>query len=503
MTFEDMKGLRAEGYVRDSSLDQRDGSGPDIQRHNVQRFAESYGLVLGQRWYTEFVSGRSVAKRKEFHQFIEDARLDLYDVLLVDHTSRFGRNQAECIRYKGEMQRLGKTVVFVSQGIISGSDRDFLAERINETLDEQYSRNLSRYVRAGKAEKAAQGHALGHAPIGYKTARSPSGRGAYMVPDERTMPVLLALLREYVGGRHSFKTLAQHLNAQGYRTSRGNPFTESSVNQVLTNPFYIGKFYYHYGKEDEEIREGVHQVPEEVSTLWDRCQEVKAEKARAGHPSPPSRRHRVYPLTGVLVCDGCGQPFHGVSTISKPRSYPRMFHSWHRCDMRPLSVSAPAVEAEFAERVLSQIKLDDGWRGAVIRAMTNEGPQPDNSLEVKRIESAMANLRKQHLWGVITDEEFRREHVSLERQKKIMEVARTLAMTPNLDRAAQLLSDLPALWQHPGVTAEQRRELAREVFEEVRLREGRLAAVKPRPEYAPLFAYSIWRYHVVGGDQPL
>ena len=42
--FEDLKGLRAEGYVRDSSLDQRDGAGPDIQRHNIQRFAQTYGL---------------------------------------------------------------------------------------------------------------------------------------------------------------------------------------------------------------------------------------------------------------------------------------------------------------------------------------------------------------------------------------------------------------------------------------------------------------------------
>ncbi len=113
----------------------------------------------------------------------------------------------------------------------------------------------------------------------------------------------------------------------------------------------------------------------------------------------------------------------------------------------------------------------------------------------------MANLRKQHLWGVITDEEFRTEHASLERQKRALEGAGAPLMTPNLDRAAQLLSALPALWQHPGVTPEQRRELAREVFEEVRLREGRLAAVKLRPEYATLFAYSIWRYHVVGGDQ--
>ncbi|MFH1142054.1 MAG: recombinase family protein [Chloroflexota bacterium] len=500
VSFEDLKGLRAEGYIRDSTLDQRDGFGPEIQKHDIQRFAESYGLVLSSRWYTEFVSGRSVARRKEFQQFIEDARLDLFDVLLVDHTSRFGRNQAECISYKDEMQRLGKVVVFVSQGIISGSDRDFLSERINETLDEAYSRNLSRYVRAGKAEKAAHGHALGHAPLGYKTAKAPSGRGACLVPDEKTMPVLLALLRGYASRQHSFQSLARHLNAHGYRTSYRNPFTETSVNQVVSNPFYTGKFYYHKGRPDQELRDGVHQVPEEVRTLWSQCHEAKLEKLASGRPSPAARGHRIYPLTGVLVCDSCGQPFHGVSTISKPRSYPRMFHSWHRCDMRPMSVAAPTVEREFAERVLSQVNLDDGWRDAVIRAMTAEGPEPDHSLEIKKLESAMANLRKQHLWGAINDDEFKMDYVSLERQKKVLDVAKQPVLTPNLDRSAHILKDLPSLWQHPGVTPKQRRELAREVFEEIRLKQGRLVAIKPRPEYAPLFAYSIWRQNVVGDN---
>jgi DNA invertase Pin-like site-specific DNA recombinase len=130
-SFEDLRGLRAVGYVRDSTLDQREGYGPDIQEHNEERFAESYGLVVNDRWYNEFVSGRSMEKRHELQQLLEDARLDLFDVVLADHTSRFGRNQAECIRNKEELQTLGKTVVFVSQGIISGSDRDF-SERADQ-----------------------------------------------------------------------------------------------------------------------------------------------------------------------------------------------------------------------------------------------------------------------------------------------------------------------------------------------------------------------------------
>ena len=66
ISSEDLRGLRAVGYIRDSTLDQRDGFDPDIQRRNEERFAESYGLILSDRWYTEFVTGRSMQKRVEF-----------------------------------------------------------------------------------------------------------------------------------------------------------------------------------------------------------------------------------------------------------------------------------------------------------------------------------------------------------------------------------------------------------------------------------------------------
>ena len=501
MTFEDLKGLEARGYVRDSKLDQRDGFGPDIQQSNIQRFAESYGLLLGERWYTEFVSGRSVAKRGQFQQLLVDAKLGLFKVLLVEHTSRFGRNQAECIRYKEELQRLGIVVVFVSQGIISGSDRDFLSERINETLDEAYSRNLSRYVRSGFAEKAGQGRAVGRPPLGYRNERAPSGRGARMVPDHDTMPVLLAALRGYAAGKHSLRTLSQELNAQGYSTGDGQPFTESSISTLLNNRFYECKVVYHRGRPEEQVIDGVHEVPEEVRELWLQCQKVRRERNQPGQPSPKAREQRIYPLTGVLVCDGCGLPFHGIGSHSRGLISPRMAHSWHRCAMRPQSVAARRIEEEFAQRVLGCVTLDDGWRQAVLRALAKEGPQPDHSLEIGRVDGALANLRKQHMWGAVSDEEFQADFQSLKRQRSALEPKTRPPETPDLERAAQLLRDLPALWQHPGVTPEQRRDLVREVFEEIRLREGGLSAVQPFPQYAPLFAYSLWSQHqVVGGE---
>ncbi len=140
--------------------------------------------------------------------------------------------------------------------------------------------------------------------------------------------------------------------------------------------------------------------------------------------------------------------------------------------------------------------------GGTLGALAKEGLQPDHTLEIKRIEAALANLRKQHLWGAVDDDSFKAEFQSLDRQRKLLQIEATPAQMPNLERSAQLLQDLPALWQHPGVKDEQRRSLAREVFEELRLREGKLLVVKPRLEYAPLFAYSIWRQNVTGGDCP-
>ena len=188
------------------------------------------------------------------------------------------------------------------------------------------------------------------------------------------------------------------------------------------------------------------------------------------------------PLTGVLTCDNCREPFLGAAQRLGLKTYLRMWHSLRRCSMIPVSVNTSSVEEEFAERVLDCIELDDGWRDAVLRAMVNEGPRPDHTLETKRIQSAIANLRKQHLWSAIDDDGFKEEFQALERQRKSLAPMPQPHVMPNMERAAELLQNLPALWQHPGTTPEQRRELVREVFQEARLRQGSISApAHPEP----------------------
>jgi F0F1-type ATP synthase delta subunit len=59
---------------------------------------------------------------------------------------------------------------------------------------------------------------------------------------------------------------------------------------------------------------------------------------------------------------------------------------------------------------------------------------------------------------------------------------------PNLERAARCPGDLPELWEHPGVTHEQRETLVREVFRAITFDGKNFITVEPNPAYIPLFA---------------
>ncbi|MDD5703665.1 MAG: recombinase family protein [Dehalococcoidales bacterium] len=498
--FEDLKGLRAAAYIRDSTLDQRDGFGPDIQRHNEERFALNTGLILANRWYTEFVSGRSVKKRYQFQQFLEDARMDLFDVLLVDHTSRFGRNQAECIRYKEELQRLGKTVVFVSQGIISGSDRDFLSERINETLDEQYSRNLSRYVLAGMYEKAKHGLANGPAPFGYKSELVGEGRRERKVQDPKYMPALLQLLRDYATGNYSFTETAERLNAVGYRNQNDRLFTEYFIRDVLSNRFYEGKVVYHKGQPDELVIDGKHEVPEEVRTLWLQCQQVKKEHLApgAGHPRGPAR---IFPFSKVLKCHFCEQPYYGEAAIRNGSCELRLSHerraAGRNCKVKPQSCSVDFMVDELGGRVLPYLQLPVSWKPDIINALqSGKEKKSEDVAQRPRLERAIENIRKQHLWGDLTDAQYKRDRQDLEGQLKSLTQSDLPIQMPNLERAAHLLETLPVLWKHPGTTDQQREEIVKHVFNSITIGGKQIMSVDPKDQYRPFFATIIAHQNV-------
>jgi DNA invertase Pin-like site-specific DNA recombinase len=498
--FDDLRGLRAECYVRDSTLDQSDGYGPEMQRRAVQNFARSYDLSLGEAYYTDFITGTSTLKRSGFQQALTDARIDRFDVLLVYHTSRFARNRADAIRYKAELRKLGITIIFVSQGIISGNDNHFLNEGINEVIDEQYSLNISRFVTDGLFEKHRQGISNGKPPLGYKSLKEGRGNKELKVtnyegiggnPKLGGMDALITLLKAYSSGQYSYETLSKYLNIQGYRNRLGKPFAEGSIDHVLSNRFYEGKAVLHPGKPDEEIIDGIQEVPLEVKSLWLQCQEVKRQRAHlsAGRPRLPKR---AYPFSKVTVCDSCGHPYSGQPVHTRSgQVVRRLYHSRPFCDIEPHSIRVENIVGQFSERVLPYMVIDQDTKENVKQLLKQESNPTSNHGERQKIERALNNLRKQHLWGDITDEEYKRDKQDLNRQLSTAIGVGQLDCEYDFDRIDLTLSNLRTIWNHPGVNDEQRESLVKEIFREIRLRGSVMVSVEPKPEYKPIFVNAI------------
>lgn len=465
MNFTDMKGLRAEGYIRDSTLDQKDGFGPDIQRHNEERFAQLYGLNLGERWYTEFVSGRRADNRHEFQKFLEDARLDKFDVLLVDHTSRFGRNQAECISYKKELQRLDKIVIFVSQGIISGSDRDFLSERINETLDEQYSRNLSRYVTDALIEKVEHGLYVGPIPFGYKNQLDKKLPPIQVIKEAEAVK---EAAQQRVEGR-SYGEIATWLNNQGFRTREGHVFTAHAVKDMLNNHFYCG-----YVKYKDKEYPGKHEavISEEI---FNRVQSRRQRREILRSVHGPKGL-----LQGMIACARCGRPIQS----DRHRQQIPLYRERHAnvCPTNNTSAMANVIDKQI-NRIVFSLELEMDWRRrmAELAVKNTDGPDPIALKEKRR------RLGKAYADGAFSDAEYARRKAEIDIQ---LSQAITVT-TPDIEQAVELFSDIPMLWLEANI--DERRTLVRTLIETayVDLEMKLVTAIRPTPAFRTLFGVGI------------
>ncbi len=150
----DLVGKRTRTYIRESTERQAlaDRTGPALQRADIDRFVEQWGLETPEREYFDAASGRSVDGRLELQRALAEA--DQYDVLLVYNTSRSFRNFEDAAIWKAKFRHAGVTIVFTEPGIISGNRRTRLQERIAEIQDEEKVEEQGRMIANGLKQKS-------------------------------------------------------------------------------------------------------------------------------------------------------------------------------------------------------------------------------------------------------------------------------------------------------------------------------------------------------------
>lgn len=283
-------------YARYSSSSQTEQS-IEGQIRVCTDYGHHKGLVVVGEYIDRAISGRT-DNRPDFQRLIADCKRGLFDAVIVYKTDRFARNKYDSAIYKRELRRNNIELHYAAESIPDGPE-GIILESLMEGLAEYYSAELSQKIRRGIHESALKGHCTGgNLALGYKIAPDKS----FMIDDTEAEAVR-TIFNMYVKGVPA-ADIIHHLNELGLKTSRGNPFTKSSLNCIIINEKYIG--IYRCGN----IRID-NAVPAIVSREIFLMAQKEIEKRRTSKQARLPRAE--YLLSGKLFCGHCKKKMTGVS----------------------------------------------------------------------------------------------------------------------------------------------------------------------------------------------
>jgi site-specific DNA recombinase len=309
--------LRAAIYCRYSDEDQT----PSIERQtaDLEKVAPRLDLKLDKRHYFSDAaqSATTLFDRPGLtRDLLDAAEKKLFDVVLVEHTDRLARKQADMFWLVEQFKRLG-IKIFTPNGEV-----DPLRLTFESYQNEQFSIMLSRRVKSGQDNCVRDNripHALGY---GYDDVKDKPGE---KIINDGQAKVVVRMFRE-TASRKSPRNIALDLTRDKIESPSGGEWTFQTVNKILANEIYIGVYVrnrirrvrnYNTGKRD------AHKAsPDDLVTanfphlcivgqdLWEAAQAVRRERANKIFGNKQIERATVarksHPFAGLFCCAECG-----------------------------------------------------------------------------------------------------------------------------------------------------------------------------------------------------
>jgi hypothetical protein len=380
ISLDQVAGLRAARWFRESTTGQFDNFGPDAQRDQQDRAISRYGLLdSGLTWSVAASGWKSAWQTPPWQAMLASARSGAFDVLVVGYASRFLRNLKQTlIAVEDHLQPAGVVVLFADERLLS-SDPDHWSQFVREAQEaEAFSRKQSKRVHEGYEQKRRRLGVPGgnRAPFGIVREGHPS----VLRVDGVTAPVVRQAYELAAAGCTDWEVAAQ------------TGLAKTHVGEILTNPIYMG-----------HLRTGEPAGIEPIIDpgLWSR---VQTARERRRTRSPGRIVKRAYALR--LRCAGCARYLYGdvgryrhpaptCSAFGAARpSLPRT--RGHLDDTRIKGNSYPQAWYEDAVgAILGEIgRVDDATISEVVRLHGAHRPRADE-LSLARIVRAREEAGRQ------------------------------------------------------------------------------------------------------------
>ena len=307
-------------------------------------------------------SGLTTRKRQDFLKLLAAGAAGEYDLLVTGEISRFGRNTLEGLENIKYLKDRGIPVLFLYDDLNTYDPNcDILIQQ--KLVDaENESHKISKRVKRGHAKSIRKGHVLGNRIWGYKK------ENCRLTVDEATAPMVRTIFELYATNRYSMKEIEQILYDRGFRNSRGNRLSHTTMANIIQNPKYKG--YYTGGRvkvidlyskkqkflpQSEWVMyrdESGEVVPPLVSeALWEKANEVFRRRSIDVKGRRNCSTHKNT-YTGKLRCALDGAPYYCKDVHYRGRDVSKWVCS-HKLRHGAAACSSTAIyENELNEVVL-------------------------------------------------------------------------------------------------------------------------------------------------------
>ena len=329
--------LRVYGYVRLSRDDDREQSSLNNQKAIVGDFAADNGLSIIRTFEDDNISGMTFDRDgiNELRELIYEGEVD---IILVKDLSRIGRQKTQHAIFMDDCRRAGVKILSVTENVDSENENDDLIIGVKQILNEQYSKDLSRKIRAAQKQKMKEGFVI-NPPFGYvKNSKTKE----IEINEEQAAIVreIFAMYLDGYGMRKITQTMtgkhrtpswyAKQESGQTFQPGKawvgGDTWSDRTIDRMLKNEAYMGVL--RNGKETRSVIHKTRRYTDEAeqfihSDFFPKIVSEEtfqaAQSIRASHRDNSVRaatNHKIYRYAGLLKCSDCGATF-----TAKRRTY--------------------------------------------------------------------------------------------------------------------------------------------------------------------------------------
>lgn len=427
----------------------------ETQKNFFKEYTDKNGYNLVRVYADEGISGTKTKNRKQFLQLMKDAKMGLFNMVVVKDISRFARNTVDLLENIRKLKSYGINVIFLTANMESMGESEFVLT-VFGALAQEESANTSKRVKFGKKENAKKGR-VPNIVYGYdKTI----GDYFNLTVNEKEAEVVRQIYAWYLNGYGASK-IANKLNEQGLRTKRDCKFSQNAICRILTNELYTGKII--NGKQEvKDFLTGVRRDNEESEWIVTERPELRIVEQNVFEKAQEILRHRhkAFNLTGerqsdkylfstIIKCKECGWSFRRVERTYK-NTYVRWVCSGRNGNGKDSCPNVSSIEENELIQMLDEyIKDYVKNRKQAITRIRNEfirvyKSQHENEQEESRLQEQLEAImgKRQKYMDMYTDDLISRDELKREIGGMKIEIERLQSklklVSCHLDKGEQL-----------------------------------------------------------------